>query len=283
MFTKVLLAMDLTPKSEILLPCLYSLCPDTNTEIILTYVFDDEEDADPYSGSYKKVYSKLQGYVNELVRNGYESVSIEIRSGEVFEEVTGAGDAQEVDLTLVASHGKGFFRSALWGSTTFDLARASERPLFVAKTDGESDEIADTELLRKVMIPTDFSKKSLVALNLIRSLREHVAEVVFVYVVERSRNQDDLESKLQNAEVRMEELVAEMKLFGIQASYLVDKGAASKKICRWAEKENVSMIAMTKTGAGLVKGLVMGATAQNVTLNSERSLLLLPADEVSND
>ena len=125
------------------------------------------------------------------------------------------------------------------------------------------------------MIPTDFSKKSLVALNLIRSLREHVAEVVFVHVVERSRNQSDLESKLLNAESRMEELVAEMKLFGIKASYLVDKGAASK--------ENVSMIAMTKTGAGLVKGLVMGATAQNVTLNSERSLLLLPADEVSND
>ena len=61
MFTRVLLAMDLTPKSEILLPCLYSLCPDTNTEIILAYVFDEEEDADPYSSSYKKVYSKLQG------------------------------------------------------------------------------------------------------------------------------------------------------------------------------------------------------------------------------
>ena len=55
MFTRVLLAMDLTPKSEILLPCLYSLCPDTNTEIILAYVFDEEEDADPYSSSYKKV------------------------------------------------------------------------------------------------------------------------------------------------------------------------------------------------------------------------------------
>ena len=274
MFTRVLLAMDLTPKSEILLPCLYSLCPDTNTEIILAYVFDEEEDADPYSSSYKKVYSKLQGYANELMRNGYEAVSIEMPWGEVFEEITRVGDDKEVDLTLVASHGKGFFRSALLGSTTFDLARSSKRPLFVDKTDGDSDNIADDDMLRKLMIPTDFSKKSLVALNLIRSLREHVAEVVFVHVVERSRNQSDLESKLLNAESRMEELVA---------SYLADKGAASKKICRWAEEENVSMIAMTKTGAGLVKGLVMGATAQNVTLNSERSLLLLPADEVSND
>lgn len=88
MFTRVLLAMDLTPKSEILLPCLYSLCPDTNTEIILAYVFDEEEDADPYSSSYKKVYSKLQGYANELMRNGYEAVSIEMPWGEVFEEIT---------------------------------------------------------------------------------------------------------------------------------------------------------------------------------------------------
>lgn len=114
MFTRVLLAMDLTPKSEILLPCLYSLCPDTNTEIILAYVFDEEEDADPYSSSYKKVYSKLQGYANELMRNGYEEVSIEMPWGEVFEEITRVGNDKEVDLTLVASHGKGFLEVRCW-------------------------------------------------------------------------------------------------------------------------------------------------------------------------
>ena len=57
----------------------------------------------------KKVYSKLQGYANELMRNGYEAVSIEMPWGEVFEEITRVGDDKEVDLTLVASHGKGFF------------------------------------------------------------------------------------------------------------------------------------------------------------------------------
>lgn len=283
MFTKVLLAMDTTPKSEILLPCLYSLCPDTNAEIVLAHVFEKEEEADPYGGSYKKIYSKMQGYENELLRNGYENVNIEMPWGEVFEQITRVGDDKEVDLTLVASHGKGFFRSALLGSTTFDLARSSQCPLFVAKTDGESDELADDNLLRKIMIPTDFSRKSLVALNLVRSLREYVEEVVFVHVIERSRNQTDFDSKMLNAESRMNELIAEMKLFGIKASYLIDKGAASKRICKWADEEDFSLIAMTKTGAGLVKGLIMGATAQNVTLNAERSLLLLPANEVSND
>ena len=68
-----------------------------------------------------------------------------------------------------------------------------------------------------------------------------------------------------------------------KAGFHVRKGAASKEILRIAEKEDVSLIVMAKTGAGLFKGLVMGSTAQNVTLNSERSLLLLPPENAADD
>ena len=84
-------------------------------------------------------------------------------------------------------------------------------------------------------------------------LREHISEVVFVHVVERSRSQDDLEDKMKTASNRLQELVDEMK-FGIKAGFHVRKGAASKEILRIAEKEDVSLIVMAKTGAGLVKG-----------------------------
>ena len=253
----------------------YSLCPDTETEVAIAHVFGDDEDADPYSSSYKKAYGKLQGYANDLRRNGYDRVKIITLVGEVFEEINHIADEEDVELIMVASHGKGFFRSAILGSTTFDLARASNRPMFVAKTD-DKDEIND-DLLRKIILPTDFSKKSLAALNLIRSLREHVSEIVFLHIVERSRNQSDLEDKFRQAEAMLKELVDEMNIFGISATYRIFKGAASKKICKLAEEVDASLVVMTKTGAGLVKGLVMGSTAQNVTLNSERSLLLFPA------
>lgn len=81
---------------------------------------------------------------------------------------------------------RAFLEVPCWAAD-LDLARSSKRPLFVAKTDGDSDNIADDDMLRKLMIPTDFSKKSLVALNLIRSLREHVAEVVFVFRLPRTK------------------------------------------------------------------------------------------------
>ena len=222
--------------------------------------------------------------VAELRRAGYENAREIYRSGEVFEQLTEIADDEDAGLIMVASHGKGFFKSALLGSTTFDLARATDRPLFVSKpVEDAGDELLQKNLLHRILVPTDFSLKSLSALDVIRMLREHISEVVFVHVVERSRSQDDLEDKMKTASNRLQELVDEMKIFGIKAGFHVRKGAASKEILRIAEKEDVSLIVMAKTGAGLVKGLVMGSTAQNVTLNSERSLLLLPPENAADD
>ena len=285
MFDKVLLATDLSEEADGLLPCFYSLCPDDDTEVAVAHIFKDKEDAEPGSSSFKKVQSRVRAVVAELRRRaGYENAREIYRSGEVFEQLTEIADDEDAGLIMVASHGKGFFKSALLGSTTFDLARATDRPLFVSKpVEDAGDELLQKNLLHRILVPTDFSLKSLSALDVIRMLREHISEVVFVHVVERSRSQDDLEDKMKTASNRLQELVDEMKIFGIKAKFHVRKGAASKEILRIAEKEDVSLIVMAKTGAGLVKGLVMGSTAQNVTLNSERSLLLLPPENAADD
>lgn len=284
MFDKVLLATDLSEEADGLLPCFYSLCPDDDTEVAVAHIFKDKEDAEPGSSSFKKVQSRVRAVVAELRRAGYKNAREIYRSGEVFEQLTEIADDEDAGLIMVASHGKGFFKSALLGSTTFDLARAADRPLFVSKpVEDADDELLQKNLLHRILVPTDFSLKSLSALDVIRMLREHISEVVFVHVVERSRSQDDLEDKMKTASNRLQELVDEMKIFGIKAGFHVRKGAASKEILRIAEKEDVSLIVMAKTGAGLVKGLVMGSTAQNVTLNSERSLLLLPPENAADD
>ena len=284
MFDKVLLATDLSEEADGLLPCFYSLCPDDDTEVAVAHIFKDKEDAEPGSSSFKTVLSLVRAVVAELRRAGYENAREIYRSGEVFEQLTEIADDEDAGLIMVASHGKGFFKSALLGSTTFDLARSTDRPLFVSKpVEDAGDELLQKNLLHRILVPTDFSLKSLSALDVIRMLREHISEVVFVHVVERSRSQDDLEDKMKTASNRLQELVDEMKIFGIKAGFHVRKGAASKEILRIAEKEDVSLIVMAKTGAGLVKGLVMGSTAQNVTLNSERSLLLLPPENAADD
>lgn len=279
-FAKVLLATDLTPQSDNLTECLFSLCPDTETEVVLAHVFDDDDDADPDGSNYKKVNSRLEGYKNDLEQAGYEEVTIVTPVGEeTFEAICDAGEEYDVDLLMTASHGKGFLKSTIMGSTTFDLARATSLPLFIRKDDG----VDASKLLDTILIPTDFSKKSLAALNVVRGLREYVGNVIFVHVIERYRSKEDYKEKYGNARLFLQELVDELEIFGIKADYRISRGAASKEIVHLSRQEHAKLIIISKTGSGLVKGLVMGSTAQNVILNATCGILLLPADDAADD
>ena len=279
-FAKVLLATDLTPQSDNLTECLFSLCPDTETEVVLAHVFDDDDDADPDGSNYKKVNSRLEGYKNDLEQAGYEEVTVVTPVGdEPFEAICDAGEEHEADLLMVASHGKGFLKSTIMGSTTFDLARATTLPLFISKEDNKDA----SKLLDTILIPTDFSQKSLDCLNVVRGLREYIGNVIFVHVIERYRSKEEYKEKYGNARLFLQELVDELKIFGIKADYHIGRGAASKEIVHVSRQEHASLIIIAKTGAGLVKGLVMGSTAQNVVLNSSCGILLLPAEDALDD
>ena len=211
---------------------------------------------------------------------GYEEVTVVTPVGdEPFEAICDAGEEHEADLLMVASHGKGFLKSTLMGSTTFDLARATTLPLFISKEDNKDA----SKLLDTILIPTDFSQKSLDCLNVVRGLREYIGNVIFVHVIERYRSKEEYKEKYGNARLFLQELVDELKIFGIKADYHIGRGAASKEIVHVSRQEHASLIIIAKTGAGLVKGLVMGSTAQNVVLNSTCGILLLPAEDALDD
>lgn len=275
-FTKVLLATDLSPQADKLTECLFSLCPDTETEVVLAHVFDDEDDADPDGSSYKKARSRLEGYKNDIEQAGYEEISIVTPTGETTPALTALAEECEADLLLVASHRKGFFKRALMGSTTYELARAANLPLLINKD--EEDE-ATGNLLETVLLPTDFSRKSLEGLNIIRSLREFVGRVIFVHVIEHSRGKRDYKEKYGSAMLFLQELVDEMKIFGIDADYRIAHGVASKKIAAICERDNVSLIMLAKTGADMTSGDDLGSTSENLVLNADCAVMLLPAED----
>lgn len=276
-FNKVLLATDLTPQSDNLLGCLVSLCPDVETEIVLAHVFDDDEDADPHGRDYQTAVNHLQGYKDKLNKAGYEAITSLTPSGEEADEVLNKlAEKQEVDLIMVASHGKGFFERTFHGSTTYDLAKDTYLPLFI---DRDDDDDNNDKLLANIMVATDFSKRSLESLNVIKSLREYVGKVHFMHVIEHYRGRTDYRTQYNDAETLLEDLVEELSVFGIKSDYHILKGVASKRIGEVAEEENISMIMMGRGGRDMSNGLELGSTAENVILNVDRSILLMPVDD----
>ena len=272
-FNRVLLASDLTRQSDNLVGCLTSLCPDTETEVVLAHVLNSDDDADPHGSTYKEIKNHLEGYADRLKSKGYETVTVVTPKGEPDEVLTKTAEELEADLLLMASHGKGFFERTFKGSTTYDVARMTTVPLFIDRDDDDNN---SDELLGTVLVATDFSKKSLDALNIIRGLREYVGRVLFLHVIEHSRSREDYLEQKANAELQLEELVDELKIFGIEADYKIKKGKASQQIDEVCEKENVGMVVMARTGVGSGNNINLGGTAENVVLHVDRAILLLP-------
>ncbi|WP_019878342.1 universal stress protein [Succinispira mobilis] len=276
--SKVLVAIDFSAQSIRLLECVYDLCQNDVKTIILTHVFEDAKDAKSSGAEWQEVIHQLTSFKKKLVEKGFE-VKIVTPAGEAAIEITNLAIQEQVDLIIMASSGKGYIQSALMGSTSFDVVRLAKCPVFVerGKIALKTTNQAKPARLAKVLLPTDFSLASLEALSIVRSLHDKIGEVVFANVIEKSRSIDDLNAKVKQAERNLIELVEEMNAFGIKASYRVKvEGAASKVLLNLMKEEDITLTILPKTGAGIVTGLLIGSTAQAISLNIDRPVLLVP-------
>ena len=276
MFSRVMLALDLSELTSRMLDVFYSVCLNPGTEVYLLHVVKKTENFPQTAPYYKKTYSRLKGLAQDIRNAGYDNVEILwVSNPDVLDGIQKAVDQYDINLLLMASHGKGVWASTFRGSSTFNVVRAIDIPTLVIKGDYKCD-----DCLRRILLPTDFSRKSLIALNFIRNLRENVGEVIFLHVIEGVRGDDELLENKEMAEDMLLELCNEMQDFGIKSRYVIaDGGAASKEVCKLAEEENCSLIFTGRTGAGPIKGLLMGSTAQNILLNANRTLWVMPDEE----
>lgn len=268
-YTKVLLATDFSEAASTLPDCLFALCPDIETEVILVHFLTEDEQCTTAQASLETLTAKIH-------QGCYKNVTIlsPRLKGDIFQEIHELAINNQCDLVLAASHDKGLLRTTFMGSVTLDLARVSTYPLFIGSIYKEDSD--SLPLLSKLLVATDFSKVSLLALDFIRALHEHIEEVVFVHIVEQARSSDELENKMNMGRQKLSELVEEVKIFGVNASFIIEKGYASKKLRKIAEELDVSMVVMAKTGVGLAKSLPFGSTFQNYAISTPRPLLLLP-------
>lgn len=267
-FSRVLIATDLSRQSTNMTDGLTSLCPNGDTQVILAHVFEDEDDAEPRSRSFNEVIKKLEKFRDNLEKEGYTDLKILTATGDPAEQIHRLTEENDADLIFVASHGKGFIRSAIMGdSTTYDLARSALQPIFIDK----DDEDAQDNLLSNILIATDFSKKSLQALDIVKELRNKVGHVILVHVIE-----DEDDTNFEDASTFLQELVDELKMFNINAEYIIEEGIASKEIIRTAEDRHCQIITLAKTGAGASDLDPLGSTAKALLLNAECALLLMP-------
>jgi nucleotide-binding universal stress UspA family protein len=204
--------------------------------------------------------------------------------GNVLAEIGSHADAIDADLLVMGARGAGFMRELLVGSTTERVLRKTTRPLLVVKQMAH-------EPYRRVLVPVDFSPRSLDALRLAQRVAPQ-AEYVLVHAFEvpfegKLRYAGVEESALsglrinarRDATAKMNELVAEARADENRVRRIVVHGEATTQVLEHEQAQDCDLIVIGKRGQGLIGEMLLGSVTKHILAQSAADVLV--ADRVA--
>lgn len=267
---KMLVATDFSQSSVFLESNIDALGKVGISEIVLVNVLDGTDTQTNDSEGRRGALQKLDDVKQTLENKGFQ-VEAFLRWGDPAAEINIMASEEEVDFILISSQPRNYLKRAFLGSVSLELAKISSCPVLIIKNSAIITNEEVVSPFQKVMIPTDFSLASLAALDVVKTMREAIGEVVFIHVVE------DVKTR-ERSEVALTELVEEMKVFGVDSSYYIVEGTPAKDIIKMAEELSVSMVFLPKSGGGFVKNFLIGSTAQKVAVELELPVMIIPVE-----
>jgi len=279
LFDKVLLATDYSPAAETLFQCLPELKNFGLKEVILTHVADTHSAGGNVVEFQKHNERKLEAYKKELEEMGL-SVTVKVPIGFIGEEINRIADEEKVSLILTGSRGKGIIQRRLLGSSTTDILRKAATPVLVEKckkTGPNQCEALCKQKFLKILIPTDFSIHADKMVNKIKEIK-NLQEVVLLSVIEKGETAEEVAEKKNDLKDKLSTMQKEFEDINFTATTEVREGKASDNILEIAAKENITLIAIPKKGAGDMKELLIGSTADAVVRKSKVPVLVFPEE-----
>jgi len=207
------------------------------------------------------------------------TADVRVVAGQVLGEIIGHADAIDAGLLVMGARGADFMRELLLGSTTERVLRKCTRPLLVVKQIPRGP-------YRRVLVPVDFSPRSLAAIGLARAVAPH-AELVLVHAFEVP-----FEGKLRFAGVdddvihgyrvaarraatdRMNGLIADAGLPEASVRRVIVHGDPSSSILEQEQEHDCDLVAIGKHGQHVLEELLLGSVTKHVLAQSAADVLV---------
>jgi len=277
-----LVALDLSPITPLLVRFLPYLLRIGTTRLILVHVIPIlrlehmagypvdrlEEELE------RDAMTKLNEYARELEQEGFSSVIV--HKPFPADPPLGIAEAAEehgADYIVAASHGKGWLRRLLLGSTVDELLTVSRKPVMVVKGIVRRGALGETRIEQ----PNDPFKGPLLAAieddeeaDSVLDFASHIAlktntKLELLHVIEPG---EDRVKALEWIRDKARMLSAK----GVEAEWkIIDGGSPGKIIVNEAEAINASLIII---GHGGREGVLRGSTADTVVRRARRHVLV---------
>lgn len=196
-------------------------------------------------------------------------------------EIVRAAHAAHSDLIVTGAHGGHFLHRLLVGTTAERVVRRADRPVLVVKE-------SSSENYRKILVPTDFSPLSEVALQAAMQIAPnsqvsvvHAYELWFENWIGLGHGVDEptlalLEDLANDARAKLAAYVARAGLDATGTRQLARYGYAGRIVTRAAQDLGVDLVVLGTHGKSTLQQVTLGSVAEHVLRESHCDVLLVP-------
>ncbi len=227
-----------------------------------------------------QTHLELEQAVADATRHHSVVPSLQVEAGLAGDVVTTWAESHDVGLVVVGAHGSGFLQRMLLGSTASRLLRKSRTPVLVVKQEPRGP-------YRRVLVPLDFSRGSLLAIRLVRQVAPqadllllHVFDVPFEGKMQFAGVDAELVAQYrrearERATRQLHELAASAGLQPEDYTALVLYGDAVREVVMHEERDHCDLIVMGKHGTHVSEELLLGSVTNRVLAESRSDVLVV--------
>ncbi len=278
MFEKVLIATDFSKHAKKVIECIGEM-PGLKEVLLLNVISRDPLARvwDPVS-EIKDIEKKLEEEKNAIKSPGVtvNVKAVSVLEGEVASAINKVAMEENVSLVAMGARGRSLIMSTLLGSSSRNVLRFGRTHLLIMRyktLDDNTMEKYCARVFARILFPTDLSQTS--------EVLKGIGEIVLLNVVSKGETDEEIEANVALAKERIEEIAQNLKMSGMQVSSKVVVGQPTEVIRSEAEKEDVSLIAISSQGASAIKKGRIGSTAYDVANSASRPVLILRQEKMA--
>jgi len=289
MFSRVIVATDLSPASFAVVNCLGGLKPLGARECLLLQCISMQEAASSALAYAEPVLDeRLTRQRDILTRQGFE-VQTRVVPGLAKWEINSIATAEDYSLIVVGTQGHSLISEALLGGVAYGVIHNARKPVLVVPIElmeGEGDDCVRAtrcHFTEHVLYPTDFSENAAIAFTYLEKVvTDGAKRVTLLHVQDKERLGTHLEERLDEFNTidqeRLEALKARLQEKGdAEIDIELPYGIPLAEINRVIAERNVHLVIMGSQGRGFVKEVFLGSLSHKVARSSSAPVLLVPA------
>ncbi len=268
----ILVPLDGSKTAENVLPAAAWYARATGAPLKFVHILDSDTKPEARAAAAET----FQKYASELAgRHGLGQIDCDVQVGNAADQVLSASvTARAIAL---ASHGRGGFRAAVFGSVADKIVRGSGVEVLI---EPGTDRPISPGAPRPILVCVDGSEEAERGLAVARELaaKEKLKVVIIRSFtmpppvgIEFAAYPADLFNTLEQA---AKEYLAATAKSGEETVLM--QGDAAGAILETSEKLDAGLIVMTSTGKGLTKRIALGSTTDRVIHGTQRAVLVIP-------